>query len=133
MVSVLDSALAGNSQRNNTPYIRNLNQAALTAKSTAISDSENTVEASALNETEDATDGVGKGEITEQDDVLVQGGEVVGCKAIERWKREMPTEAEMKPKDKYTIFDRKEKRYRKGIHKLPKWTRVSQRVNPPGF
>ena len=35
---------------------------------------------------------------------------------LERWKEEMPTEAEMRPKDKYTIFDRKEKRYRKGIH-----------------
>jgi hypothetical protein len=33
-----------------------------------------------------------------------------------RWKQEMPTEEEMLPKDKYTIFDRKEKRYRKGIH-----------------
>ncbi|KAF6230647.1 hypothetical protein HO173_011184 [Letharia columbiana] len=52
---------------------------------------------------------------------------------LERWKEEMPTEAEMRPKDKYTMFDRKEKRYRKGIHKLPKWTRVSQRINPPGF
>ena len=52
---------------------------------------------------------------------------------IERWKAEMPTEQEMLPKDKYTIFDRKEKKYRKGIHKLPKWTRVSQRLNPPGF
>ncbi|KAL7272421.1 hypothetical protein RUND412_004775 [Rhizina undulata] len=52
---------------------------------------------------------------------------------VERWKREMPTEAEMEPKDKYTIFDRKEKSYRKGIHKLPKWTRVSQRVNPIGY
>ena len=41
-----------------------------------------------------------------------------GLKAnsVERWKKEMPTEAEMLPKDKYTIFDRKEKRYRKGIH-----------------
>jgi hypothetical protein len=40
--------------------------------------------------------------------------------SVERWKKEMPTEAEMLPKDKYTIFDRKEKRYRKGIHsKLP--------------
>lgn len=94
----------------------------------------------------------------------------------------------MLPRDKYTMFDRKEKRYRKGIHseslfpspdrrrrhcrpgitrravsrafvlilsflacfallsftcparltqnhppELPKWTRVSQRVNPPGF
>ncbi|KAK8055852.1 mitochondrial 54S ribosomal protein YmL31 [Apiospora rasikravindrae] len=50
--------------------------------------------------------------------------------ALDTWKEKMPTEAEMLPKDKYTIFDRKEKRYRKGIHKLPKWTRVSQRLNP---
>ncbi|KAK2756711.1 hypothetical protein FQN54_005157 [Arachnomyces sp. PD_36] len=54
-------------------------------------------------------------------------------KAVERWYAEMPREEEMVPKDKYTIFDRKERKYRKGIHKLPKWTRVSQRVNPPGF
>ncbi|KAL8691397.1 MAG: hypothetical protein Q9218_003373, partial [Villophora microphyllina] len=54
-------------------------------------------------------------------------------KDLERWKAEMPKEEEMRPKDKYTIFDRKEKKYRKGIHKLPKWTRVSQRINPPGF
>lgn len=61
----------------------------------------------------------------------------------------------MLPKDKYTIFDKKERTYRKGIHsmlflfywlgweiisdsvflslELPKWTRVSQRINPPGF
>jgi len=55
------------------------------------------------------------------------------AKAVERWYAEMPQEEEMLPKDKYTIYDRKEKSYRKGIHKLPKWTRVSQRVNPPGF
>lgn len=74
-------------------------------------------------------------------------------KLIERWKADMPTEADMLPRDKYTMFDRKEKKYRKGIHsespsvpnlltttdpialvpELPKWTRVSQRVNPPGF
>ncbi|KAF2207087.1 hypothetical protein CERZMDRAFT_122821 [Cercospora zeae-maydis SCOH1-5] len=54
-------------------------------------------------------------------------------KLIERWKAEMPTEAEMLPRDKYTIFDKKVRGYRKGIHKLPKWTRVSQRLNPPGF
>ena len=35
---------------------------------------------------------------------------------LERWQREMPTESEMRPKDKYTMFDRKEKRYRKGVH-----------------
>ena len=28
----------------------------------------------------------------------------------------MPTEKEMRPKDKYTMFDRKEKNYRKGVH-----------------
>lgn len=73
------------------------------------------------------------------------------AKAVERWYQEMPREEEMLPKDKYTIFDRKERKYRKGIHsegslfavyvaptdqtitELPKWTRVSQRVNPPGF
>jgi hypothetical protein len=41
-------------------------------------------------------------------------------KAVERWYREMPREEEMLPRDKYTIFDKKEKTYRKGIHsKLP--------------
>ena len=54
-------------------------------------------------------------------------------KLLERWKAEMPTEGEMLPRDKYTMFDRKAKGYRKGVHKLPKWTRMSQRLNPPGF
>ncbi|KAI1105928.1 mitochondrial 54S ribosomal protein YmL31 [Jackrogersella minutella] len=62
---------------------------------------------------------------------LARKGETL--KALDTWKETMPTEAEMLPKDKYTIFDRKVKRYRKGIHKLPKWTRVSQRLNPPGY
>lgn len=30
----------------------------------------------------------------------------------------------MDPKDKYTVFSRRSKGYRKGIHKMPKWTRV---------
>ena len=38
------------------------------------------------------------------------------AKALERWKAEMPTEQEMLPRDKYTMFDKKEKRYRKGVH-----------------
>lgn len=54
-------------------------------------------------------------------------------KALEIWKKQMPIEQEMLPKDKYTIFDRKEKKYRKSLRKLPKWTRVSQRINPPGY
>ncbi|KAI0879602.1 mitochondrial 54S ribosomal protein YmL31 [Hypoxylon argillaceum] len=65
------------------------------------------------------------------DQALAKKGETL--KALDVWKETMPTEAEMLPKDKYTMFDRKEKRYRKGIHKLPKWTRVSQRLNPPGY
>lgn len=47
---------------------------------------------------------------------LAKKGETL--KAVERWQAEMPTEAEMLPKDKYTIFDRKEKKYRKGIHSM---------------
>jgi hypothetical protein len=37
---------------------------------------------------------------------------------VERWYKEMPREEEMMPKDKYSIFDRKEKKYRKGIHSM---------------
>ena len=42
----------------------------------------------------------------------------MAMKSIERWKAEMPTEQEMLPRDKYTMFDRKAKRYRKGIHSM---------------
>jgi hypothetical protein len=48
------------------------------------------------------------------DQALAKQGQTL--KSLETWKAEMPTEAEMLPRDKYTIFDRKEKRYRKGIH-----------------
>lgn len=42
----------------------------------------------------------------------------MSAKAVDRWYAEMPREEEMLPKDKYTIFDRKEKKYRKGIHSM---------------
>jgi hypothetical protein len=48
------------------------------------------------------------------DDALARIGK--SMKKVERWKVEMPTEEEMLPKDKYSVFDRKVKRYRKGIH-----------------
>lgn len=48
------------------------------------------------------------------DKALTKQGHVLP--ALERWKAEMPTEEQMRPKDKYTMFDRKEKKYRKGIH-----------------
>ena len=46
----------------------------------------------------------------------LQRNGMVNAKAIDRWYEEMPREEEMLPKDKYTIFDRKEKKYRKAIH-----------------
>ncbi|KAJ0104349.1 mitochondrial 54s ribosomal protein 31 [Diaporthe amygdali] len=52
------------------------------------------------------------------DGALAKKGETT--KSVERWKAEMPKEEEMRAKDKYTIFDRKEKRYRKGIHRDPR-------------
>lgn len=48
------------------------------------------------------------------DTALMKKGETM--KAVERWKADMPVEQEMVPKDKYSIFDRKERKYRKGIH-----------------
>lgn len=47
------------------------------------------------------------------------------AKALERWKEEMPREEEMRPKDKYTFFDRKEKNYRKGVHSEFRFLRSS--------
>jgi len=38
---------------------------------------------------------------------------------------ELPKEHEMLPKDKYTVFSPHARGYRKGVHKVPKWTRVS--------
>ncbi|MCJ1484467.1 hypothetical protein MMC06_004638 [Schaereria dolodes] len=52
--------------------------------------------------------------ISTLDNALAKQGATT--KAVERWKTEMPTEGEMTPKDKYTMFDRKEKKYRKGVH-----------------
>lgn len=48
------------------------------------------------------------------DKALTKQGHVLP--SLERWKAEMPTEEQMRAKDKYTMFDRKEKKYRKGIH-----------------
>ncbi|KAG8933937.1 hypothetical protein FRC03_002955 [Tulasnella sp. 419] len=45
----------------------------------------------------------------------------------------LPKQHEMPAKDKYTVFSRSSRGYRKGIHKVPKWTRLTQRTNPLGF
>lgn len=46
---------------------------------------------------------------------------------------ELPTEQEMPARDKYTVFSRYGKNYRKGIHKVPHFTKITSRVNPKGF
>ncbi|KAF9066880.1 mitochondrial 54S ribosomal protein YmL31 [Rhodocollybia butyracea] len=46
---------------------------------------------------------------------------------------ELPKEHEMPARDKYTVFTPHARGYRKGIHKVPKWTRITQRTNPRGF
>ncbi|KAH3678414.1 hypothetical protein WICMUC_001431 [Wickerhamomyces mucosus] len=51
---------------------------------------------------------------------------------IDKYSR-FPKESEMKAKDKYTVFNKNEKGYRKSVHRTPKWTKVSRRVNPEYF
>lgn len=38
---------------------------------------------------------------------------------------QLPREADMPAKDKYTTFNPRSEGYRKGVHKVPKFTRVS--------
>ncbi|RSH78119.1 uncharacterized protein EHS24_002575 [Apiotrichum porosum] len=47
----------------------------------------------------------------------------------------LPKENEMKPRDKYTTFDPKAsaRNYRKSVHFVPKWTKLTLRENPKGF
>ncbi|SGY75565.1 BQ5605_C005g03432 [Microbotryum silenes-dioicae] len=45
----------------------------------------------------------------------------------------LPTEASMPARDKYTTFSRTERGYRKSMHKVPKWTKLTNRTNPLGF
>jgi len=56
----------------------------------------------------------------------------VECASLAR-ALELPKEHEMPAKDKYTVFSPHSKGYRKGIHKVPKWTRLTLRTNPKGF
>jgi hypothetical protein len=58
------------------------------------------------------------------DNALAKKG--LTTKSLERWKAEMPTEEEMRPKDKYTMFDRKVKGYRKGVHSMSACARLER-------
>ncbi|PWN19941.1 60s ribosomal protein l31 [Microstroma glucosiphilum] len=56
----------------------------------------------------------------------------VHCKALDR-ALELPKESEMEARDKYTTYSPKGRDFRKGVHKVPKWTRLTLRTNPKGF
>lgn len=56
------------------------------------------------------------------------------CKALNRAIDEVIPEKDMAVKDKYTVFARGSDGYRKGVHKVPKFTRISTpREGPKGF
>ncbi|PVU89252.1 hypothetical protein BB559_005168 [Furculomyces boomerangus] len=62
---------------------------------------------------------------------LVDSG--VQLKSLELAKA-LPKEHEMLPKNKYTTFSRVTKTHRKGVHKVPKFTKVPiPRTMPVGF
>ncbi|KAJ1921563.1 hypothetical protein H4219_000600 [Mycoemilia scoparia] len=64
-------------------------------------------------------------------DTLVESG--VQFKQLDLAKK-LPKEHEMNPRDKYTTFSRTARNYRKGIHKVPKFTKVAlPRTSPVGF
>lgn len=47
--------------------------------------------------------------------------------------KELPKESEMPPRDKYWIFNKTSQNYRKGAHRQPHFTKVTNRVPPKGF
>lgn len=56
----------------------------------------------------------------------------VKCKALDQ-ALALPKESEMLPRDKYTVFSRTANNYRKSVHKVPKFTKKTNRTSPPGF
>ncbi|KAJ1826690.1 hypothetical protein LPJ63_002439 [Coemansia sp. RSA 2711] len=64
-------------------------------------------------------------------DVLAASG--VQCKQLEI-AQALPRESEMAPRDKYTTFSRTAAHHRKGVHKVPHFTkRPIPRTTPTGF
>lgn len=55
------------------------------------------------------------------------------AKKIVDLKENFPKENEMAAKDKYTVFNKHARGYRKGVHFVPKWTKLSLRHNPENF
>lgn len=55
------------------------------------------------------------------------------CNQLEKLDAEFPKEQDMPSKDKYWIFNKASKGYRKGAHRQPKWTKISNRSPPQGY
>lgn len=68
-------------------------------------------------------------------ETLYEGLKMQGqaTKRVTQFHLEVPKEAEMSPKDKYTVFNKHSRGYRKGVHFVPKWTKLSLRGNPDNF
>ncbi|KAF9101975.1 hypothetical protein BGX27_011241 [Mortierella sp. AM989] len=68
------------------------------------------------------------------DDVVMKIQESgIQCNALTKLQAE-PTQAQMPAKDKYTVFSRSFKGYRKSVHKVPHFTKVAiPRTAPAGF
>ena len=60
-------------------------------------------------------------------------GELTGIEKVDYLKFQFPKENEMIARDKYTTFNKNWKDYRKPVHRVPKWTKLSFRENPKYF
>ncbi|QPG73762.1 hypothetical protein FOA43_001076 [Brettanomyces nanus] len=52
---------------------------------------------------------------------------------VNQLKYDFPKEKDMEAKDKYTVFNKHSRGYRKAAHFVPKWTKLSLRDNPKHF
>lgn len=59
----------------------------------------------------------------------------MSCQIVSKLENELPKEHEMTAKDKYWVFCKSKaaKGYRKGAHRQPKWTKITNRTPPFGF
>ncbi|VVT54107.1 mitochondrial 54S ribosomal protein mL60 [Magnusiomyces paraingens] len=55
------------------------------------------------------------------------------CLTLQKMISNTPKESDMLPRDKYWIFNKKSKGYRKSAHRQSKWTRITNRVPPEHF
>lgn len=67
---------------------------------------------------------------------VAQGLQMEGSSTINKLNfldKRFPKESEMPARDKYWVFSRYARGYRKGANRQPKFTKISNRTNPEGF